>query len=145
MRDFGLELQEIEHAEDLQPSEYDGADETAPSSLSSGFAFSELDTFSPTEYRDTYHENLQYSANEEHPEAFSDDPMFDMDVLYEGSEEELTEDDDVDEEEMEDIDDIEGIVDNLVQVCQQRATDEDVCYMTNFAPNMLRAWSESLP
>jgi len=139
LREFGLGSQEFEDAEDLQSENYDGVFPSMPSSLNT--ALSELDYFSPTQDLD----NIPDFADDEHSKLSFDEMMFDMHALDKGSEEELTEDDDVVDEDMEEIDDIEGIVDSLVHIHQQRLTDEDVCYMTNFAPNMLRVWSESLP
>ncbi|KAF3037100.1 hypothetical protein E8E12_006019 [Didymella heteroderae] len=141
LRELGLGSRDVEDAEILQSSYYDGEFLSMPLSLNT--AVSELDYFSPTGELDGRPEDLHDSGDEEHLPS-SDEPMSDMNDLDEGSAEELTEDDDVDDEEMEEIDDIEGIVDNLVQVHQQRVSDKDICYMTNFAPNMLRAWSESL-
>ncbi|KAF3039067.1 hypothetical protein E8E11_002600 [Didymella keratinophila] len=142
LHELGLGSQEIEDTEDLHSEDFDGAFPSMPSSLNT--ALSELDYFSPTQHLD----NIPDFADDEHSKPSSDEMMFDVDVLDEGSEEELTEDDDIDDdeemEEIEEIDDIENIVDNLVQVHQQRLTDEDICYMTNFAPNMLRVWSKSL-
>jgi hypothetical protein len=137
LRELDLGSQEIADAEDLQCEDYDDG---LPSISTLNTALSELDYFSPTEDLG----NLDHPADDEHSKPSSDEMMFDMGDLDEASEDELTEDDDVDDEEMGEIDDIEAIVDNLVQVHQQRLTCEDVCYMTNSAPNMLRVWSESL-
>ncbi|KAL1641871.1 hypothetical protein SLS61_009935 [Didymella pomorum] len=137
--ELGLGSQENEDAEDAQPEDYDGAFSSRPSSLNT--ALSELDYFSPSEDLD----DLTSYENDAHSKPSSNEMMFDMDDLDEGSEEELTENDDIgDDEKTEEIDDIESIVDNLVQVHQQRLTDEDICYMTNFAPEMLRVWGDSL-
>nr|GFD55946.1 hypothetical protein [Tanacetum cinerariifolium] len=70
--------------------------------------------------------------------------MFDVDDSEEMSEDELTEDDDIDDAAMEDIDDIGAVLDNLADVHRQGVIEQDICYMTNFAPNMLRRLSEEL-
>lgn len=143
LRELGIEGQEIEDAENLQRGDLSGTLPCVPASLES--ALSELDHFSPTEELDNWHEHLYNSAADKRSEPSSDGLMFDMDDIGEAYEEELTEDDDVDDDDMEKIDDIEGIVDNLVQVYQQKVNSKDICYMANFAPHMLRLWCESLP
>lgn len=168
LRELGLGLQDVEDVENAQSEGYGGAFPSMPSSLNT--ALSEMDFYSPTKDLDDVedlrdcapfrsaggtttttarvsHIAIPHSvatADDEHSMLSREEMMFDMDDLNGGSEEELTDDDDVDDEDMEEIDDIEGIVDRLVQAHQQQVTDEDVCYMTNFAPNMLRAWCESL-
>lgn len=135
LRDLGLDLKDVEDAEYLHSSDYHGDFPSLPSSLSS--ALSELDTFSPMDHLDEYPEDLQDTTKAEESDSLFDEPMFDMDDVDEGSEEELTEDDDVDDEEMEDINDFETIINNLQEVTHRRVIEKDVCYMTNFAPNML--------
>lgn len=137
MRDFGLDSRDLEDAVFLQSLGNDGEFPSMPSSF--GSAFLDMDQFSPTEDLDEYYDDLQESAEEEESNALADKPMFDMDDLDEGSEEELTDDDDIDDEEMQEIDDIESIVNNLQEITYQRLNEKDMCYMTNFAPNMLRA------
>lgn len=135
LRDLGLDLKDVEDAEYLHSSDYDGNFPSLPSSLSS--ALSELDTFSPMDHLDGNPEDLQDTTKAEESDSLFDDPMFDMDDVDAGSEEELTEDDDADDEEMEDINDFEAIIDNLQEVTCRKVIKKDICYMTNFAPNML--------
>ncbi|KAF1925115.1 uncharacterized protein M421DRAFT_94936 [Didymella exigua CBS 183.55] len=140
MRDLGLDMQDLEDAGNLQPSAYDDIFSSMPSSLSS--ALSDLDSFSPTNYLGKDLEDVKDYEEGRESVAFTDEPMFDMVRLGEGSEEVLTKDEDFDDEEMEDIYDIEAIVDKLQKIAYQRLHEMDVSYMTNFAPNMLRKWTE---
>ena len=57
-----------------------------------------------------------------------------------GDEEELTEEDDVSDDEMLDIDDFDAILGNLGDVAQNMAVERDICYLTNFAPGVLGGW-----
>lgn len=55
-------------------------------------------------------------------------------------EEELTEEDDVSDDEMLDIDDFDAILGNLGNVAQNMAAERDICFLTNFAPGVLGGW-----
>jgi hypothetical protein len=55
-------------------------------------------------------------------------------------EEELTEEDDINDDDMEDIDSLDAIFANLQDVAHWRANEADVYYATNFAPEMLGRW-----
>ncbi|KAH6629222.1 hypothetical protein C7974DRAFT_472073 [Boeremia exigua] len=109
----------------------------SPSDLST--ALSELDQFSPMEFFDEYTEEVEVDAE---ADLLIDEPMFDAHDNEEGHEEELTEEDDVADEEMEDIDNFEAILGGLGEIAQQRANEADISYMTNFAPEMLGRWIE---
>ncbi|KAF2623523.1 hypothetical protein BU25DRAFT_414277 [Macroventuria anomochaeta] len=141
---LGLEARDVEDAEEIQPPS-SSADffPSLPSSWSS--ALSALDQFSPTEHLYEDPGDLREFPKMGRADSLFDEPIFDMDDLEEGSEVELTEDDDVGDEEMEGIDDFDAILDNMEDVVQRRVNEMDVCYMTNFAPEMLGRWIEEAP
>jgi hypothetical protein len=138
LRNLGLEVQDVHDAEYLLPSLSDGSLSSMPSPLSS--ALSEVDAFSPTEFmdeaRDEGAENVHDPSKNQNADSLFDEPLFDTD------EDELNEEDDVGDEDMEDIDDIDAILGNMEETMHYCANEADVCYMTNFAPDLLRRWLE---
>ena len=138
LHDLDLDEQDVEDAENLPPSWSDRELLSNPSPLSS--ALSELDTFSPT---DTVDENgdedaeaVQFPPKGDRTDSLFDEPLFDTQA------EELDETDDVDDEDMEDIDDVDAIFGSMEETMHYRANEADVCYMTNFAPELLGRWLE---
>lgn len=110
-------------------------------------ALEELEMFSPAEF--FYGEDSADEYAEKKIEG--GDSVLDEEIFFdaqigdeadEGSEEELTEDDDLGDEEMIDVDDFAAILGNLGEVAQYTAVERDVCYLTNFAPGLLGRWSE---
>ncbi|KAF9697975.1 hypothetical protein EKO04_004363 [Ascochyta lentis] len=115
-------------------------------------ALSELDTFSPMDFLDEEREEIYdlvetekagsgfrqlvfgINENEFQLEDAKDTRYIHASAL---DNEELNESDDVDDEEMEGIDDIDAIVGNLEELEMWRVNGKDVCYLTNFAPEVL--------
>ncbi len=137
LHDFGLDTKEAEIVYSLP-----FAAPSTPASLSS--ALSELDHFSLTEFLDKEFKDEPWEVKSEKVDSVFNDPDFDMQDELDGIEEELTEEDDVADEEMENIDDLSAILENLGDAMQRAASEADVCYMTNFAPEMLGRQIEGL-
>ncbi|KAF1359314.1 hypothetical protein EJ07DRAFT_156215 [Lizonia empirigonia] len=141
---FGSELRDGQDAEYLQE------EDSASSSL--GSALSDLDMFCPMDFLDEDPQDFRDRARF----TREDSGFFDMDGEEVGwgyntvgagdlhdctsDAEELDENDDVDDEELEDIPDIDSVVGNLEEMEMQRVDEKDVCYMTNFAPELLGRW-----
>ncbi|KZM27433.1 uncharacterized protein EKO05_0010723 [Ascochyta rabiei] len=129
---------------------------STPSSL--GSALSELDVFSPMEFFDEEPMDVGNFVRIERADSGFGELIFDMDEAEPGMEvevkktgylhmpalddEELGESDDVDDEEMEGMDGIDAIVGNLEELEVRRVNEEDVCYMVNFAPELMGRWPE---
>ena len=137
--DLGLEARDLQDAEDLHhASSYPLISSSLPSSLSS--ALSELDQFSPTDFLGGEAGDLQGLGKIERVDSLFDEPIFDVDDFDEGTEEGLDKADDVDDEDMMDVDDFDAILENMEEVAHRRANEMDVCYMTNFAPELMGRW-----
>jgi hypothetical protein len=123
---------------------------TLPSSLNS--AFSKLDTFSVPSFglsfdedEDKDHNNCVTEYTNSNEPFFNDDDIEAWSVQEEqgmDNEEILGDMEDLDEDEDEEMDDVDhegfqAIVHNLEEVGHHMANDEDVTYMTNFAPDLL--------
>ncbi|KAJ8111268.1 hypothetical protein OPT61_g6093 [Boeremia exigua] len=135
LRGLGADAEEVTDLQ-LNPS----TAPSTPASLSS--ALSELDHFSPIDFLDEDVEDVPRGTKGEKENSLSNESESDMQYGEDGIEEELTEEDDVEDEDMEDIDDFEAIMGNFGVVAQRAACEADVCYMTNFAPEMLGGWVE---
>ncbi|KAG9199012.1 hypothetical protein G6514_009113 [Epicoccum nigrum] len=134
--DLGLEG-EFDEGASSSSSTVDTAPST-PESLRS--ALSELDRFSPMHFLDE-DENDVYEVGLQEKETIG---VVLEDVDRSEMEEELTEEDDINDEEMEDIDGLDAIFTNLQDVAHWRANEADVYYATNFAPEMLGRWITNL-
>lgn len=144
LEEFGFELRNDQDVECLQE------EDSASSSL--GSALSDLDMFCPVDFLDEDPQDFQDRARF----TREDSAFFDMDGdevawghntvgagdLHDcnSDDEELDENDDVDDDEMEAIPDIDSVVGNLEEMEMQRVDEKDVCYMTNFAPELLGRW-----
>lgn len=121
-----------------------------------GSALSDLDQFSPMEFFESLAEGegegvegeegdvCTYAGKMERVDSVFDGLGLDEGWDSEENEELLTEEDDVEDEEMMDVDDLEAILESLEEEAQYKACEMDVCYMTNFAPEMLGRWAEEL-
>ncbi|KAF2998480.1 hypothetical protein E8E13_002856 [Curvularia kusanoi] len=141
-----LDLGSVEESGDDTWTSSSTAD-TAPSTPESlRLALSELDQFSPMDFFDEDMADLHKERGDGpgyssfHPETFDSQHAADWSEM----EEELTEEDDIDDEEMEDIDSLDAILNNLQDVAHWRANEADVYYATNFAPEMLGRWIDTL-
>lgn len=155
---LGLDQQDVKDAEALQEfvSDSDFVD-SMPSSLNT--ALSELDRFFIAEYLNEEPEGFQDLSKREGADSISDGTISEIQDIrnYENAnegdsedtkhlqtptldDEELTEDDDIEDEEMIDIDNIDAIIGHMEAAEMQRMNMKDVCYMTNFAPDLLGKW-----
>lgn len=138
LRDLGLG-EEFDEGAGSPSSTVDTAPST-PDSLRS--ALSELDQFSPVEFFDGDENDV--NGGERQEKESSGIVLGDVDMLCAADrremEEELTEEDDINDDDMEDIDSLDAIFANLQDVAHWRANEADVYYATNFAPEMLGRW-----
>lgn len=109
-------------------------------------ALSELDQFSPMDFLDE--DMTDFNKGREEGVGYSElvPETFDSQHAADWSEvgEELTEEDDIGDEEMENIDSLDAILNNLQDVAHWRANEADVYYATNFAPELLGRWIDNL-
>ena len=155
-----LDEQDVRDARVLQ--EYVSSSESAalmPSSLST--ALSDLDRFFIAEYLDGDPGSFEDLLGREKADSLFDEPMFEIQgignpesaieddngnaeslEIFMEDEEELTEDDDIEDEEIIDVHSIDAIVGNMKAMEMQRVNMKDICYMTNFAPDSLGKWVE---
>lgn len=143
-----------EETSDMQCDAFSTSPASTPSSLPSSLcsAFADLDTFSVS----SFELGSDDKEEEDHDESFAHDidtseqPFFTEDDIEEWSastqEEQGNEEDMMDDlealdadDEMEDVSQEESraFMRNLKEVAHHIATDEDVTYMTNFAPDLL--------
>jgi hypothetical protein len=138
LRDLGLEG-EYDEGASSSSSTADTAPST-PDSLRS--ALSELDRFSPMDFFDEDENDVYEGGQQEKENPWT--VLEDVDMLHAADcgemEEELTEEDDINDEEIEDMDGLDAIFTNLQDVAHWRANEADVYYATNFAPEMLGRW-----
>ena len=138
LRDLGLEGEYDEGAG--SPSSTVDTAPSTPESLRS--ALSELDRFSPMAFFDD-DENDVHEGGRQEKEIFGvklEDVNMSHAADQSETEEELTEEDDISDEEMEVVDGLDAIFTNLQDDAHWRANEADVFYATNFAPEMLGRW-----
>jgi hypothetical protein len=143
---FGLKQEHVANtAQDNESSPL-----STPSSLQSSLcsAFAGLDTFSVTSFEydsdeSDFHDSSGDDANVEERPFFTEDDIEEWSVSTQADEQDSSsfgEMDDLDgDDEMEGIeqDEVHGIMHNLEEAAYDAANEDDVTYMTNFAPDLL--------
>jgi hypothetical protein len=142
--------------ENTTATNYDNSSTSTPSSLRSslGSAFSELDSFTVTSWESGLDEAEAKAGGDSsmddddagEPSFFTDDDLEDWSASTttghddDDHDEVLGDLDDLDEdEEMEDVsqEDILDVMNNLQEIANHQANEEDIEYMVNFAPHFL--------
>lgn len=146
---LGLEEEHISSSVSDASSTTSSTPSSLPSSLCS--AFTELDAFSVTTFELGHDSETNKTILDDYFEESSagEQPFFTEDDIEEwqastqehdySNTQEETHPEDIDDIEMEDVPqvDVEAIMDNLERTAQHIANEQDITYMTNYAPDLL--------